>query len=475
MADGKPIIVIKKKGGHGGHHGGAWKIAYADFVTAMMCFFMVMWLVNTASVVTKENIASYFRRPGLFDTGSGTPLMTGQTGILDDAFAPNNNFKAGSQGGKNDTVDPGIRGDQDGNLSSYGEESDKKSEKQRAFEATSPKTEVQKGEDVPTSQIGDKEDPQNIKFGGITIDKSENAALEASSADQAGAGGSTGAGNLTEPSTEVAEFQAAASDIENLFRTSPELEQLLGQVDVKIDSDGLNIEIADSDKNSMFQLGSARIVPEAEAAFGKLGGIIGQLDNTIDIVGHTDARPFAAGDRGYSNWELSTDRANAARRSLQKQNINSDRITSVIGMADKLLRNPEDPLAAVNRRISLKIRFRVPQPTKLDSEKLDQIIKARGKEALNRPVTEPNPGTSIPSSSGSTGIESKAPSNSALGNNNKMTAHTYTPKEIIKAVKRDSKKTVPLPPERGRNYAPTPSDNVFKDAPILGAPDPFDF
>ena len=88
MADDKPIIVIKKKGGHGGHHGGAWKVAYADFVTAMMAFFMVMWLVNSAETKTKKAIASYFRRPGLFESGSGTPLLIGGSGMLPEAFAP---------------------------------------------------------------------------------------------------------------------------------------------------------------------------------------------------------------------------------------------------------------------------------------------------------------------------------------------------------------------------------------------------
>jgi flagellar motor protein MotB len=88
MADDKPIIVIKKKGGHGGHHGGAWKVAYADFVTAMMAFFMVMWLVNSASEPTRQNIASYFRKPGLFASGSGTPLQIGGAGFLEDAAPP---------------------------------------------------------------------------------------------------------------------------------------------------------------------------------------------------------------------------------------------------------------------------------------------------------------------------------------------------------------------------------------------------
>ena len=85
--DNKPVIIVKK-GGHGGHHGGAWKIAYADFTTAMMCFFLCMWLINTASVTTKQAIASYFRKPSVFTEGSGMPVLLGGQGILEDAFTP---------------------------------------------------------------------------------------------------------------------------------------------------------------------------------------------------------------------------------------------------------------------------------------------------------------------------------------------------------------------------------------------------
>ncbi len=86
--DGKNIIIVKKVSGHGGHHGGAWKVAFADFITAMMALFMVLWLVNSASVITRERIANFFRQPGVFETGSGTPMEIGGAGILSDAFSP---------------------------------------------------------------------------------------------------------------------------------------------------------------------------------------------------------------------------------------------------------------------------------------------------------------------------------------------------------------------------------------------------
>jgi chemotaxis protein MotB len=467
MADGKPIIVIKKKGGHGGHHGGAWKIAYADFVTAMMCFFMVMWLVNTATVVTRENIASYFRRPGLFEVGSGTPLMVGQTGILEDAFTPNKNLKSGSQGGKNETEESGVSGEDPGTSSSLGQRSD--------TTLSGPKAYPQAG-----AEIEEKKAITNKQFeptGPEALEKKNKKGESTMGINQIyGEQDNFG-------SQEFAEFEKAAEEIQELLEDSPELEMLLGLVDVKLDADGLNIEIADSDKHSMFELGSAKIQPKAEEAFGKLGGIISKMENTIDIVGHTDARPFARGDRGYSNWELSADRANAARRALQKHGVDSARITSVVGMADKLLRNETDPLASVNRRISMKIRFKRPSATKLDSSQLNQIITNK-KPLKNQPVKQGQ------GAAATTGTETVL-DNPFLVGEEKPTAYpspgrtkeseeldNFKPKDLIKSMESNSKKLIELPEAPTNTETPgsrPPPDNIFKSSPILGAPDPFDF
>lgn len=424
MADGKPIIVIKKKGGHGGHHGGAWKIAYADFVTAMMAFFMVMWLVNTADVVTKENIASYFRRPGIFDAGSGTPLMMGQSGILEDAFTPSTQFKAGTQGGKNDTEEGGGKGDEAGKYSTLGGEDE-------------PGLGEGEGGDKSSAIIEEKLGMGNAQEGDPTL-------LEIAASE-----------------SQVQQFEQTAEEIKTMIAGSPELQDLLGVVDVKLEADGLNIEVIDTEKTSMFMVGSARIATEAEEAFAKLADIVVKLNNSIDIVGHTDSRPYAQQERGYSNWELSADRANAARRILQKRGFDTNRINSVIGMADRLHRKPNDPLDPTNRRISLKIRFNMPSTSELSADELQ-----RKAEQLSKTNAQKDPFFATPT-----------PAESQQQQDTKDPAHVFTPKEIIRAATRRNQNTVRLPKEREPNipFIPSKKDKIFSDSPVLAPGDPFDF
>ena len=440
MADGKPIIIIKKKGGHGGHHGGAWKIAYADFVTAMMSFFMVMWLVNTASVVTKENIASYFRRPGIFDTGSGTPLLIGQSGILEDAFTPSTKFKAGTQGGKNDVEKGGERGEEEGQLNAKGGEEKTGTEQGKAFAIPEVKGVLVDG--IPTPAP-------------TPPDQAAEDAVEA----------------------EYNEFQEAAGEIRTLVAGSPELQDLLGIVDVKVDADGLNIEVIDTEKTSMFLLGSARVLPETETAFSKLAGIIAKLDNSIDIVGHTDAKKYAGSGRGYSNWELSADRANAARRILQAKGVDVSRINSVVGMADKLLKDPSNPVDASNRRISLKIRFRQPAISDLSPDsvaaRLEKQAQAKSKKreaAFARDLAKTNSPTANQKS-----VTDPATTVKALPSPTPDETHIFTPKEIIKAARKQHDDRVKLPPDTRKPSFTGKSDKIFSDIPVIGPGDPFNF
>ena len=311
MADDKPIIIIKKKGGHGGHHGGAWKVAYADFVTAMMAFFMVMWLVNSAETATKQNIANYFRRPGIFQEGSGTPLMIGHAGIMESA-------------------PPAMGADKAKKGAAAGQEIQYK-KKSGTEEADESKTMSNKGED------GAKKALEEI---------SENVGVKTENPGD----------NLSKQKKQDI-LEELAEEIRQKIAASPELSQLLGVVDIKVDADGLNIEIMDTDKSSMFASGSASISPEAKLAFYKVTDMIRKLNNNIEIVGHTDAKPFATRRGGYSNWELSSDRANAARRILEEGGIPSERITSVVGRAEKDLKDTEQPFAPGNRRITLKMKF----------------------------------------------------------------------------------------------------------------------
>ena len=366
MAENKSIIIKKVKKAA---HGGSWKVAYADFVTAMMCFFMVMWLVNAASAPTKENIASYFRRPGLFQQGSGRPLMTGSAGILPDAPPPKPDERKRSQGDTMERLPKKTgteekEGDQRANIRG---EKDKGQGAQQGM-----------GEKQPTQ----KEDfaEENYTSYGVT--------------KQAG------------------ELRAVATEIKKAVADSKELRELLGIVDVKVDADGLNIEIMDTEKASMFSLGSARILPEAEAAFKKIGALLAKLPNGIDIVGHTDARPFPGKFNGYSNWELSSDRANAARRLLVGQGVAPQRMTSVVGRADQELKKPDAPLDPSNRRITIKMRFRLStqvdlakDPSAIDTisfaeqdyqaKQADKVHALSAKEINEAPLALPTPQPSV--------------------------------------------------------------------------------
>jgi chemotaxis protein MotB len=307
MADEKPIIVVKKKGHHGGHHGGAWKVAYADFVTAMMAFFMVMWLVGTADNPTKQAVAAYFRKPGIFETGTGKPLQVGGAGIFSEELAP--------------SKDPGV-------------------ESGTAKKVTGPESLD------PTEEASKKP----AETDGITILVPEVESEGEVPLEKTGLGG------------ESEELKKFAAQLKDGLALAPEIKRLLGEVDITIEPDGIRIEIVDTDQTSMFASGSAQIAPEAIAAFSKIAEFIRQVPYPIDIIGHTDAKQFSSRFTSYSNWELSADRANAARRLLEREGVDPTRIRGVLGQADRVPKLVDDPIAAANRRIELKLRLPSPTP-----------------------------------------------------------------------------------------------------------------
>jgi chemotaxis protein MotB len=306
--DNKPIIIVKK-GGHGGHHGGAWKIAYADFTTAMMCFFLCMWLISSTSVTTREAIASYFRQPSIFQEGAGQPLLLGGAGILDDAYIPPREKEKRKL--KNPIEDQ----------KTYGE-SDRDMDKLYIQEGTVDPVK-HRGPTHVTGLNSQQKTPEEIK-------KEIKLKIVAESTKQ---------------------------QIDKILNSSPEISRVPGAIDSKVEPDGLKIEIMDTERYSMFESGSARIRPEAETAFKQIVDIIKRYPNSLEVYGHTDAQPFPSRTGGYSNWELSADRANAARRLMESQGYPATRILSVTGKADSELRKPEAPLDPSNRRITLKLRF----------------------------------------------------------------------------------------------------------------------
>ncbi len=242
----QPVIVVKKKAGHGSHHGGAWKVAYADFVTAMMAFFLVMWLVNQSKPV-KAAIGGYFRDPAAFDASGGRGVLPG-----------------------GDTVNP-------------------------------PK---------PESPAAEQEERKRMEAAVLHIREGLD---------------------------------------KDAFKS------LRDQVEFTITPEGLRIDLIDKDDSTFFDSGSAALHGETEHILGVIAHELGALDHQVDLEGHTDSRGYASTEK-YSNWELSADRANAARRVMERAGLRAMQVTSVRGLADRQLRFPADPFDARNRRVSILVK-----------------------------------------------------------------------------------------------------------------------
>jgi len=287
-----PIIIKKiKKGGHG-HHGGAWKIAYADFVTAMMAFFLLMWLINTTSPEQKRGIADYFAPANISRTTSGG---------------------GGLLGGKS-FASEGARAN---------------------------------GAQAPTQQTS-KTAPQ-------TESKSEKAAEDAKS----GTGGDDQAAPVSDQQIDAAiaqreqkEFEAAEQSLRQAMQDLPELAELSKNLIIDQTPEGLRIQIVDQEGRPMFPPGSAEPYDRAVTLIDQVAKVIQRLPNRIAISGHTDSASFVS-DKGYSNWDLSADRANASRRILQTAGVANDRIYQVSGKAGSEPLFPNDPYLVGNRRISI--------------------------------------------------------------------------------------------------------------------------
>ena len=276
MADGKklqPIIIkrIKKKG-HSAH-GGAWKIAYADFVTAMMAFFLLMWLLGSTSSGDRNGIADYFSNP------VKVSLM------------------GGDGSGNSDSVLPGG------------------------------------GRDLSKSegQVDGGDAERAAKLMGAQMARSAQARRD-----------------------EV-RIDALQRKITELIANTPQLAEFGAQIQLDKTADGLHIQIVDAQNRPMFDTGSALVKPYMRDILRAIGSSLGDVENRIALAGHTDATPFGSGQRGYSNWELSADRANASRRELVAGGLPDDKLLRVEGLASSQLRTPEAPGDAINRRISIVI------------------------------------------------------------------------------------------------------------------------
>jgi chemotaxis protein MotB len=255
MKPSQPIIIDKKhRGGHAGHHGGAWKVAYADFVTAMMAFFLVMWLV-TQSQEVKASVAGYFRDPGVFDYEKSTGVLPGGTPGVEAGGAPT------------------------------------------AVPPPSPAALLQE---------------QRVLAG-------------------------------------------AAEHIRERLAISPSLATLTDQIEFTITSEGLKIELIERSDSSFFDSGSAELRGESEHILQIISAELTRLENDVVLEGHTDRHQYADSNR-YSNWELSADRANAARRAMARAGLRNGQVKGVRGFADTQLHVKDSPLDPRNRRISIVVR-----------------------------------------------------------------------------------------------------------------------
>lgn len=287
MSSNRPIIIkkIKKGGGHG-HHGGAWKVAYADFVTAMMAFFLLMWLINTTTPEQKRGIADYFAPASVALSTSGSGGILGGTEI-------------------------GKKGARSKGASSI-------------IERLSP--------DAPP--VEESED-QKVPVIPQSTDEVTEQAL-----------------NQAQELRERAEFDRAEQSLRQAIAEQPELAELSKHLIVDQTPEGLRIQVVDQEGRSMFAPGSPEPLARTRLLLEQIGKVVAKLPNRITISGHTDELLERA--RGnYTDWELSSDRANAARRVLTQSGLPPERIFQVTGKAESEPLFPDDPTLPGNRRISI--------------------------------------------------------------------------------------------------------------------------
>ncbi len=278
----RPIIIKRVKKVAGGHHGGAWKVAYADFVTAMMAFFLLLWLLNVTTEDQKLGIADYFDpNPRISNSVSGAGGMLGGLSISKDgAMVTNTQSVAPNPARVTPALKPGA------------------------------------------------ETPANDKD--LTDEKFKEEFQK----------------------REEANFRKAEQAIKEAIEKSPELKELAKNLMIDMTPEGLRIQIVDQEGDPMFPKGSAQMYDKTKKLLEKVSAIIVKMPNEISVRGHTDSNPYSDG-AAYTNWELSTDRANSSRRVLISAGFPEDRINNILGKADKDHMFPANPKDPRNRRISI--------------------------------------------------------------------------------------------------------------------------
>jgi chemotaxis protein MotB len=300
----QPIVIKKVKKGGEGHHGGAWKVAYADFVTAMMAFFLLLWLLGSTSQYDREVISDIFQSPSAIEAAGGA-----STSMID---------LGGAQ-------------------------------------------ELPKGEGDPL-----KAPPPE---------------------------------DLARQLDEAARLDELMQRIKQQIESTPTMAEFKDQLKLDITTEGLRIQIVDQENRPMFDLGSAQLQWYTKEILHELAKTISEVPNHISVTGHTDATAFYGGRPNYTNWELSADRANAARRELKRGGMNLERFGRVVGLASSVLFDKENPTAPINRRISIIVLNRATEraiglDTPGSELKLERFVPGREEDELMPP---PLPDFDLPS------------------------------------------------------------------------------
>lgn len=302
----RPIVIKRIKKVAGGHHGGAWKIAYADFVTAMMAFFLLMWLLGSTTKAQLKGISEYFK----------TPLKVAMSG--------------GSGSGDATSV---IKGG---------------------------------GTDI-TRQEGQekKADIEELKID----DKTKQMLRERA---------------------ERMRLEGLKKKIEQAIEANPALKKFENQLLLDITTEGLRIQIVDEQNRPMFALGKAELQSYTKTILREIGKMLNDVSNKISLSGHTDAKPFPSGDKGFSNWELSADRANASRRELVAGGMDTEKVLKVVGLSSAVLFDKVDPLNPINRRISIVVlNEKAEKAVTMDNPFVDIDMKDEPDKELLQAPTNP--------------------------------------------------------------------------------------
>ncbi|MFM2149714.1 MAG: hypothetical protein RLZZ187_2020 [Pseudomonadota bacterium] len=347
--DGATIVLKRiEEGGHG-HHGGAWKVAYADFVTAMMAFFLLMWLLNATTEEQRQGIADFFAPSnvmGRAQSGTGAPFG----GATPHSSSPM-------------TQDAGAVTVQRSRLPVLTDveiEDDSETAARPVVFRDAPE-----GED-------EENDPRRVRTARADAppgdqDPRARRAEHPAAGNGAESGHGSDARNLSDAELraeharrERAAFERAAEELRRAIAADPALADLGRQLLIEQAPEGLRIQLLDADRQPMFALGGAAPNERARALIARVAQMAQRMPNPVTITGHTDATPFRGGtDR--SNWDLSADRANATRRLLADAGLPEGRIRSVAGYAERQLLLPDQPNAAANRRVAITLLREAPQ------------------------------------------------------------------------------------------------------------------